>query len=266
MRYVLTIFLCTLLVVAAGCDPREHPDVRREQKDELLVYSGMTMIKPLLELAKIIERENDCVVRVTYGGTGHIAKSVRVNQIGDIFFPGENSYVQTLQDEGLVTDVVTVGINQAALFVQRGNPLHITASLQELTDPGYHVVLGNELSGAIGRETKIMLADAGLYDAVIENVLYMATDSKGLAQAIRHQDADLVINWKAVAFLPENKYVMEALELPETIAKKHPLQMALLSYSRHEELARAFLSWRALSEARRFFAIMGLLTDHEALF
>jgi len=257
MRYPLTLLLCALLVVVSGCDPREHPDVRREQKDELLIYSGMTMIKPLLELAKIMESEHDCVVRVTYGGTGHIAKSVRVNQIGDIFFPGENSYIHALQNDGLATDVVTVGVNQAALFVQRGNPLHISASLQELAEPGYHVVLGNELSGAIGRETKIMLSDAGLYDDVIENVLYMATDSKGLAQAIRHQDADLVINWKAVAFLPENKYVMEALELPETVAPKHPLQMALLSYSQHAALARAFLELARSERGQTIFRDYG---------
>ncbi len=253
MRYLLTWLLCSFLVLIAGCDPREHPDVRREQKDELLVYSGMTMIKPLLELAKIMEREHDCLVRVTYGGTGNIAKSVRINQVGDIFFPGENSYIQALKDEGLVTDVVSVGVNQAALFVQRGNPLHIKAALPELADPGYHVVLGNECSGAIGRETKIMLTQAGIYDDVIENVLYMATDSKGLAQAIRHQDADLVINWKAVAFLPENKYVMEVLELPEAVAEKHPLQMALLSYSRHVDLARAFLDLARSERGQKIF-------------
>ena len=166
-----------------------------------------------------------------------------------------------------MTDVVSVGVNQAALFVQRGNPLHIKAALPELADPGYHVVLGNECSGAIGRETKIMLTQAGIYDDVIENVLYMATDSKGLAQAIRHQDADLVINWKAVAFLPENKYVMEVLELPEAVAEKHPAADGVVELFRAMSIWRApFSTWPVLSADRRSFIIMDLLTDHEAFF
>nr|WP_320048842.1 substrate-binding domain-containing protein [uncultured Desulfuromonas sp.] len=261
MKDRILIILCAVvaMVILGGCDPREHPDMGSPHKKELLVYSGMTMVKPLLELVEIMERQHECEIKVTYGGSGHIAKSVRINQVGDLFFPGDSSFIRSLQDEGLVSDVVEVGYNQAALFVQRGNPLHIEASLDELADPGYNVVLGNEFSGAIGRETKNILLTAGLYDRVVENVLYMATDSKGLAQAIRHQDADLVMNWKAVASLPENKYVMEVLALPEEIAGRHPLQMGLLSYSRQPELARLFLELAHSERGRDIFRRYGFV-------
>jgi molybdate transport system substrate-binding protein len=256
---VVVIALLGLTLVLLGCDPREHPDLGRSQKAELLVYSGMTMIKPLLKLAEIMEEEHDCSVQVTYGGSGHITKSVQVNQCGDIFFPGDSFYIEQLQKQNLVSDIVTVGYNQAALFVQRGNPLHIAPSLNELVDGGYNVVIGNEFSGAIGRETKTMLGRAGIYDAVIENVLYMATDSKGLAQAIRHQDADLVVNWKAVASLPENKYVMEILPLPEEIAARHLLKMGVLSYSEHPELAREFLALANSARGKKIFSQYGFV-------
>ncbi|WP_321530455.1 substrate-binding domain-containing protein [uncultured Desulfuromonas sp.] len=45
-----------------------------------------------------------------------------------------------------------------------------------------------------------------------------------------------------MTFLPQNKYVMDALELPTTVAPKHPLPMALLSYAHHVELVQAFLA------------------------
>lgn len=246
-----------LILLFAGCDMQQYPDPPGAERREILIYSGMTMIKPLLEIKDLFEEKENCKVKISYGGSGHILRSVHVNKIGDLFFPGDKSYVQILDKEGVILDQVDVGYNQAALFAQPGNPKSLDADLQHLVDSGLHVVVGNEKSGSIGRETKMILERAGIYQDVIQNALYLTTDSKGLVKAIKDKDADLVVNWKAVGFVPENRNQMYLIALPEEIAEKVPMVMSLLKYSQHPELASKFMHFVVSETGRSIFRNYG---------
>ena len=85
------LFILPFLLVA--CDMQKYPEPVNSNQRELLIYSGMTMLQPLQEISTLIEKEENCRIKITYGGSGHILKSVEVNQIGDLFFPVE--YIET---------------------------------------------------------------------------------------------------------------------------------------------------------------------------
>lgn len=244
-----------------GCDMQRYPDVEDSAKKELLIYSGMTMVQPLMEVVALVEEEQQCRIKITYGGSGHICKSVEVNQLGDIFFPGCISYIEDFQSQGIVTDAVQVGYNEAVLFVEKGNPQQVESQLDSLYDQRLNVVIGNDTSGAIGRETKRMLDAAGIYQQVADNVLYMTTDSKGLALAMKNRDADVVVNWKAIAYLPANREVTDVLKLPKGVADKRPLVMGLLRYSKNPDLARKVLAKASSIEGQAIFRKYGFLDD-----
>lgn len=42
-----------------GCDATEHPFKDAVQKKELLLYCGITMLQPIMELAEIVENEKN---------------------------------------------------------------------------------------------------------------------------------------------------------------------------------------------------------------
>lgn len=217
------------------------------------------MIKPIVELIDLFEQREYCKVKVTYGGSGHILRSVQVNRIGDIFFPGNKSYIAKLREQDLIGDTEQVGHNQAALFVAKGNPYQIDADLTHLTSPHLRVVIGSSEFGSIGRETRAVLTHAGMYQEVVDNALYLTTDSKGLVQALKRKEADLVVNWKAVYFQHDNNLAMDLIPLPGDMAIKQPLIMGSLAFSAHPQLARKFLDLCASDTGAAVFKKYGFI-------
>lgn len=250
------VFLC-LAALVSGCDLQQYPEPEGAQKKEMLIYCGMTMIRPVMDVIELFEQQEDCRVKITYGGSGHLLRSVEVNRIGDLFFPGDASYIEELAERGLINATELIGYNQAAFFVPPGNPKSLPAKLDTLLDKQLNVVIGQADAGSIGRETERILSRVGIYPQVIDNALYLTTDSKGLTQAILNGDADLVVNWRAVAFREETHGKMELLPLSEQVAPKRPLVMGTLSDSQNPVLAEKFLQFVASSQGQKIFRNYG---------
>lgn len=250
--------LLVFLFLFWGCDATEHPFKDSVQKKELLIYCGTTMIKPVMELAAIVEKEKNCLVKISYGGSGHLQKAIEVNRIGDLFFPGTISYLQTLKTNGIVSETVDVGHMEVAFFVRKGNPKDVQADLAELLRPDLKVVIGTDNSGSIGKETRVVLQQQGLYTAVSQKALYMTTDSKGLVRALRKQDADVVLNWRAVIHAKDNSLYMDEIRLPAEQVTRNVLAMGLLIFSNNPEISLYFLELAASDIGRKIFARYGL--------
>lgn len=257
-RYILYLSYILWFGLLCGCDMQQYPDFGKPEKPQILIYSGMTMLLPVTEVAELFEELYECEVKITFGSSGHIYTSVQANQIGDIFFPGSVSYIEQLQRIGIITDSVEVGYNQAAIFVAKGNPLQITADFSLLLNDSIDVVIANPATGAIGRETKKILEAQGIYNQVAGQAQYITTGFAGLIRAIESHDADLVINWQAAGFSPEHQNTMEMIAFPQGVSNKQRLVMGSLKYSRQPELLQQFLAVAHSKQGRAIFAKYGL--------
>lgn len=256
-RYFIWLMVLVVMLAPMSCSSSKEP----EQNPELLIYCGITMIKPMTEIANKIEKNCPCNIIITKGGSGNLLKSIQVNQVGDLYLPGSDSYIKTCLKDGIVTDAVPVGHNKAALMVQKGNPRGITADLNNLTRKDYYVVVGNSKSGSIGRETQKILEAKGIYDQVLTNARRLTTDSKDLVKVLADKEADLVVNWYATATWPENEPYVDALPIDANYAKPKKLVLGLLRYSRHPEIARKFMAVAASAEGKAVFKKYGLYHD-----
>ncbi len=247
------VLLTCALLLFCSCDTQPESEGTQpveKPSREILVYSGMTMIQPVMELAALVEREKNCKVRISYGESEWIKKTAMTSRTGDILFPGTPSYLQPLIKDGSINKTLTVGQNRIALMVQKGNPKQVKPDLTELLREDLMIVIGAPDAGAIGHETGNSLTRLGIYDQVVNKALYLAPDSKGLSQALRSADADVVVNWRAVACFKDNIQFMDAIALPEEQSASLPLVMGLLNFSKHKDLAEYFMA-RADSETGR---------------
>jgi molybdate transport system substrate-binding protein len=249
------IFYFTLLsfMLTVGCQKTEE----NSPKKELLIYCGITMIRPMQEIARIIEQKHNCIIKITKQGSGALLKSIETNMVGDLFLPGSESYMKICLEKGWVKETVDVGFNRAALIVQKGNPLAITADLHNLLNKKYRTVLGSTENGSIGKETERILNGIGIYQQAIDNALYLTADSKGMVQALHKQKVDLVLNWYATALWEENKPFMDALQLDDDIAPPHKLVLGLLTFSPYPDIARSFLALAGSKQGKDIFASHG---------
>jgi molybdate transport system substrate-binding protein len=255
----LVIFIVLILSSLTGCNgPAEQ-----EERKNLLIYCGITMIKPMKQLAEEFEKQHPVNITITQGGSQDLYDSLKQSKTGDLYLPGSPSYRINNTEDGLLRDYVFVGYNRVALMVQKGNPKGLTADLQHLTNPNIKTVLCNPQTGSIGKASEKVLKKAGIHDQAYNNAIYLTTDSRPLFGAMRNGEADLTLNWYATGTWPGNKEYVDILELPADISKPKALEISLLSFSKHPDMAKAFMEYASSKHGLTTFRDFGFLTEPE---
>ena len=250
--FIILVLLFNIALPISGCGTSEV------EKKELLIYCGITMIKPMSDIARIIEKQENCTIIITKGGSGNLFRSIKANNVGDLYLPGSDFYIKKCLKEDIVTDTVFVGHNKAAIMVQKGNPKRITSDLNNFMKKDYYTVICNPDSGSIGKETKKIFEKRGIYKDVLDNVHELTTDSKDLILVLKDKKADLVINWYATSQWPENEPYIDVLLISDDFAEKKKLVLGLLKTSKYPEIARAFMMYAASGKGRELFKKYGL--------
>lgn len=252
-KVIIYLFLGLSLT---GCD-----STTPIEKPELLIYCGITMAHPISEIAALVEKEKNVKITISQGGSEDLYRSLSASRKGDLYLPGSASYRERHLKEGLLGDFVHVGYNQAALIVKKGNPRGLNNDLKNLISKDIAVVIGYAETGSIGRETKRILENTGIYKDVLKNVVYLTTDSRNLNRAVREGDADVIINWRATAFFKENEPHMEVIDLSPSQAKPKKLLLNQLAFSKYPVIGRYFMDVAASEKGQAIFRKYGFLDN-----
>lgn len=211
-----------------------------KENTKLIVYCGVTMAKALGAIAEQFKRLHpDVEVVILRGGSKDLYDTLASSRKGDLYLPGDPSYVTDHLESGLFNGFVEIGYNQMALMVPKGNPKQIQPELQSLLRHDLVTVLSTPDQGAIGLETQQVLEANGLYESAIAHASLLMSDGRSLTQAIQRGEGDVCLNWRAgVNFAPNE---VELVELPDSIAPRQALLLAKLSFTQHAFLADQFM-------------------------
>ena len=232
--------LCSLLFLLLSGTALAQP-----VKPELLLYCGITMVRPMTEIAQNFEKREGVKITIAQGGSEDLYQSARRSGVGDLYLPGEPSYRTQHLAEGLLGDYVTVGYNQMALMVQKGNPRQVRADPKEMLRKDLVVIIGNAESGSVGKESKAILDRLGIYPKVVRQAAFLAPDSRSLVNAMKKKEADLTLNWRATAFFPDNAAALDVVDLDPRLAKPQALLLMELKSTKNRELTRRFMDFAA---------------------
>jgi molybdate transport system substrate-binding protein len=249
--------LVPMLLVAAML---AAPAAAQQARQELLVYCGITMVRPLSEIAQVFEMRENVKVTMAQGGSEDLYQSAK-KRGGDLYLPGEPSYREKHLKEGLLGEYVTVGHNQMALMVQKGNPKKVKPDPRELLRRDLTIIVGNAESGSVGNESKTILDRLGIYPKIIKAAAYLAPDSRSLSKAMRQGEADLTMNWRATGYAPDNLPALDMVDLDPVLAKPQPLLLILLNASSKPQLARRFMTLAEGPEGQAIFRKHGFLDN-----
>lgn len=214
-------------------------------KPTLLIYCGITMVTPVKQIAKIIEKKYNCTIKITQGGSKDIYDSLKYAKRGDMYIPGSSSYRKKYTKDGYLEDYVYIGYNQAAIFVAKNNPKKIK-DLNSLIDENISTILCNPKSGSIGKNGKKVLEEFGgkqFFEDAFDMAAEIGTDSRNINKAIIDKKVDMSVNWRATSFFPENKDHISIINIDEKYAPKKEIEINLLSFSKNKKIARAFMKY-----------------------
>ncbi|MBP6201794.1 MAG: substrate-binding domain-containing protein [Azonexus sp.] len=231
------------------------------QEKELLIYCGITMVRPITELARQFEQAEKVRVTISQGGSEDLYQSAKRSRLGDIYFPGEPSYRARHLAEGLLGYHKLVGYNQVAIILPKGNPKQVKPDLQELLRKDLVFILGNAESGSIGQEGKRVLDRANLYPKAVAKAAVMMPDSRAINLSLRRGEGDVALNWRATAFFPDNAPHLDVVDLDTRIAEPQALLLIQLSFSKHPLLAQKFIDFAASPEGQAVFRKYGFLDN-----
>lgn len=255
MVSLLRVFAALLTLTASAAALAE------QARTELLVYCGITMIRPMTEIARAFEQKEAVKITLAQGGSEDLYQSLKKSHQGDLYLPGEPTYRSKYLHEGLLGEVVTVGYNQLAMVVKKGNPKRLKGDPKELLRPDIGIIIGNADSGSVGKETRDVLEAVGLYAKVLDAAVYLAPDSRVLNNAMKKGEADAILNWRATAFFPDNAPMVDVLDLDPKLAKPQALLLNLLTFSAHKDVARRFMAFAAGDEGQGIFRKWGFLDN-----
>lgn len=253
-----------LTLVATLFSLSASPALAQGSAPELLLYCGITMVKPMTEIVRAFEKRENVKITIAQGGSEDLYQSAKKSGVGDWYLPGEPTYRDRHLPEGLLGDYVTVGYNQMAMMVQKGNPKKVRPDPRELLRKDLVAIIGNAESGSVGQEAKYILDRLGIYPQVIRSAAFLAPDSRSLMLSMRKGEADVTLSWRATGFFAENAVKVDVLDLPPDLAKPQALLLNLLKSSRHPGVAQRFMAYAAGEEGQEVFRKHGFLDNKAA--
>jgi molybdate transport system substrate-binding protein len=230
-------------------------------KSEMLLYCGITQVRPMTEIAQLFEKRENIKIAIAQGGSEDLYQSAKKSGVGDWYLPGEPSYRDKHLAEGLFGEQVTVGHNQMALMVLKGNPKKVKSDPRELLRKDLVAIVGNAESGSVGQEAKSILDRLGIYPQVIRTAAFLAPDSRSLMNAMKKGEADVTMSWRATGYFADNAPKLDVIDLDPKIAKPQPLLLIQLKSTKQPELAKRFMALAASEEGQAIFRKHGFLDN-----
>jgi len=180
---------------------------------------------------------------------------------GDLFLPGSDSYRKKNLSTGLLKDGEYIGVNQAALIVQEGNPKGIK-NLDALVDENLKVFLCDAKAGSIGKNTVSVLSKykgQDFVDEAYDNAIDLGNDAKSVTAAVATKQADVGVTWRATAFWSGNESKVDVIDIDTKYAPEKKLVINLMSFSKNPELALKLMKFASSPKGQAILKSYGFV-------
>ncbi len=241
-RYLLAIAAAALLLPGCGGEAEEPT---------LLFYCAAGLRGPVAELADQFGRQHGVTVQCDYAGSEVLLSRIKLAQRGDLYMPGDASYMEQAQREGLIASSRPVCYWVPVILVQKGNPKDIR-KLADLARPGLRLGFGDAKACAIGRETVTLLEKNHIKPEQLEpNVVFRSVTVNELGTNVKLGQLDAAIVWDAIASLYADQ--TEAISIPTEENVISAVPIGVLNASDQKDLAGRFVEFVVSPEGQACF-------------
>jgi len=223
--------------------------------DSLLVYCGAGLREPMEEIADLFEEQEGVEIQYNFGGSAQLLSQIELYQTGDLYMPGGRPDIESAIEKGFINKTANVVYHVPCLITPKGNPAGVE-TLENLTEPGVRVALGDPMGPAIGKISKKMLERLGIWDDVETNVVALSGTVNELLVYVTMEQADAAIVWEDL-FDPET---MDKVDIPQEKNEIEIVPIGTLVFSEDRESAEIFMNFVASEEGKAVFVDHGFTT------
>lgn len=232
-----TVGLMGLLLWWLSQSPKRH----LATGTPLVVYCAAGLKPPIEALALEYQRQYGVPVQLQYGGSQTMLAAVEVARRGDLFLPGDDSFIRLAREKGLLAETIPLAEMRVVLAVRRGNPKGIR-SLNDLRSPAIQLVQASPEATAVGRLARQALEKAGLWEAVAARTRVYKPTVNDVANDLKlgTVDAGFIFDALLVQY-PE----LEAVPVPELEGVAAKVTVGVLTASTQPTAALRFARYLA---------------------
>lgn len=251
-RIGLPALVATMILgVVCGCDRSASTQPSQGETPTLMLFCGAGIQPPVADLVEAFSRQNACRIEADYAGSEVLLSRIKLKRQGDLYMPGDASYVEMAVKEGMVASSTPACYFVPAILVRKDNPKAIT-SLKDLTRDGIRLGLGDVKACAIGRQCRKIFKKNGIAWSDIEkNLKFQSLTVNELGVQIQAGSLDAVIVWDAIA----KQYAKhgDIVEIPPDQNVISTVPVAVLSFSEHRGLAKRFADYLVSEDGQAVF-------------
>jgi molybdate transport system substrate-binding protein len=226
--------LASLLIVGTACGGNDPGDAT----DSVTVFAAASLTEAFTQIADEFEEVHGVEVRLSFGSSDGLATQIQEGAPADVFASASPTWMDAVAEDPGVTDRGDFARNVLVVIVPAGDPAGIVA-VDGLGERGIKLVLAAE-GVPVGDYAREMVANAGIADEALANVVSNEDDVKGVVQKVALGEADAGIVYRTDV-TPSVAEDLDAIDVPDdvNVVAVYPIA-ALAGASEH---ARGFVEY-----------------------
>jgi molybdate transport system substrate-binding protein len=240
-----------------GTSTKRTGAISTKTEQTIKIYAGAGLRRAIDKLAEAFEQDTGIKVEPDYGGSGHILSRVQMNEDGDLFMPGDVSWVRMLHDRtGWVQEETTISYFVPVIIVQKGNPKNIN-SITDFFRRDVVVGLGRDQACQVGKASNKILAAHGYAREGLDLKESLTVNEIGVW--VKMNDVDTGIVWDAIyANIADSA---DKIDIPKDKNDISRVVVGLLSHSKNKPAAQAFTNFLVSEQGKAILSENGFSTE-----
>ena len=202
--------LLVLAVLAGSCGGTDPA----EATTPITVFAAASLTGAFTQIADDYEGLHDVEIRLSFGSSDGLATQIQEGAPAAVFASASPKWMDSVEEDPGVTDRADFARNVLVVIVPAGNPAGL-ASIDDLAKPGIKLVLAAE-GVPVGDYAREMLANAGIADEALGNVVSNEDDVKGVVQKVALGEADAGIVYRTDV-TPAVAGDLEVIDVPDGV-------------------------------------------------
>lgn len=244
IRKIIPCVLVLSMLLAACVDSQSEPaDPAPAYQPELIIYCENGVVAPIYEISQFFEARYNCKVTIQNGNVRNLTSMIHLSNKGDLFIPDTNygfSLLRLLQPD-IIRDSLYIGTNRLVYIVPKSNPEKFDGQIESVSQRQFAVIIANPETSSLGLKTKEILKNRAIYAEVINNIMTLSVDSRGLIRSIDKGEATLAIDWLSSYYYNSNRERVDTIHFLPPVPESD-IYASVLNTSEKPGLAQTFLA------------------------
>jgi molybdate transport system substrate-binding protein len=202
--------LASLLIVGTACGGTDAGDATAT----VTVFAAASLTEAFTQIADEYGELHGLEVRLSFGPSDGLATQIQEGAPADVFASASPKWMDVVADDPGVTDRADFARNVLVVIVPAGDPAGIV-TVDDLREPGIKLVLAAE-GVPVGDYARAMLANAGIAEQALPNVVSNEDDVKGVVQKVALGEADAGIVYRTDVTAPVAGD-LETVDVPDDV-------------------------------------------------